>query len=72
MHTATTGTVRVLDLGFRTPDLLLLQPSAAGPVADEARSTSLDAGIGQACDGVGRCLERHARVAVPPAWSTPR
>ena len=63
---ATAGAIGVLDLGYRTSDLLLLQPGVAGPVPDEARSTSLEAGIGQACEGVSHWLEGHAAIMVPP------
>ncbi len=55
------GRYGVVDVGFRTTDLVLLTPNADGvPVPDDARSGSVDAGIGLAYEAVRQQVERES------------
>lgn len=57
----------VIDVGYRTTDFLLLEPREEGvAVPDEARSGSIDLGIGQAYEAVRQAVEREAGTLVPP------
>jgi plasmid segregation protein ParM len=59
------GRYGVVDVGFRTTDLVLLVPNADGvPVPDDARSGSVDAGIGLAYEAVRQQVERESGVLV--------
>lgn len=57
--------IGVVDVGYRTTDFLLLQPSPAGPVPDEARSGSIDTGVGQAYEAVRTSLQRETGLMIP-------
>ncbi|MGE5590177.1 MAG: hypothetical protein ACM3ZA_06115, partial [Bacillota bacterium] len=57
--------VGVVDVGYRTTDYLLLQPGTRGAVPDEARSGSIDAGIGQAYESVRAALQRETGLMIP-------
>lgn len=57
--------VGVVDVGYRTTDFLLLQPSSNGSVPDEARSGSIDTGVGQAYETVRANLQRETGLMIP-------
>ncbi len=63
---AVAGTVGLVDVGFRTTDYLLVQQTQGGALPDEARSGSVDTGIGLAYEGVARMIGGQAGVMVPP------
>lgn len=62
---ATQGPVGLLDVGYRTTDYLLLNLTPVGPVPDETRSGSVDAGVGTAIEGVARAVGDATGVLVP-------
>ncbi len=63
---AVAGTVGLIDVGFRTTDYLLLQQTKGGALPDEARSGSVDTGVGLVYEAVARDIGGQAGVMVPP------
>lgn len=57
--------VGLIDVGYRTTDLLLMRPGGAGLIPDEPACGSFDAGAGRVYERVRRTVGARAGVLVP-------